>query len=372
MNVGFDISTSFGKGGIQTYLWELLEHMVPLSDRPALTLLTRTRRMNVALERLGGHPGWQQIGGMPHPLMLGRRLRWVTELYKDRIWRSQRGTLDLVHFHEVGVARSITTPYVVTVHDLFPMQEEIPVPANMRAKWTQQAERVIPAAQRVIVPSEYVRTTIAERFPSVTERIRVTPLAASDRFSQSTLGRPLAHPYVLWIGRIDPRKNLTRILEAWRGLPAAIRSSHRCVLIGPWDPAQVAREHPDLAALLSLEGLEFRQHVSEEEHRQWLTHADALVFPSLAEGFGLPIVEAMRCGCPVLTSSVTSMPEVAGDAAILVDPTSVDEIREGLERLCMDAELRTRLKERGQQQAERFSWERTARQTVDVYNEVLA
>lgn len=371
MKVGFDVSTAFGTGGIQTYLWELLEHIVPIRHRPDLVLLTRTSRMPVALERFGDVPGWQQIGGMPHPLMLGRHFRWLTESYKDLIWRARQREIDLIHFHEVSVARRLSTPMVITVHDLFPMQEEIPVPSGMRVKWTRHAERMIPLASRLIVPSNYVRATLAEHFPEVTDRIRVTPLAASDRFVPSTLERPLEQPYVLWIGRIDPRKNLRRILEAWQGLPNAIRSSHRCVLIGPWKPAEVVREHPDLAELLRLDGLEFRQHVTEAEHRQWLTHADALVFPSLAEGFGLPIVEAMRCGCPVLTSNVTSMPEVAGDAAVLVDPTSVDEIRQGLERLMTDANLRNELRERGSIQARLFSWERTARQTVDVYHEVL-
>jgi len=370
--VGMDLSTIFGRGGIQTYAWELLKHLAPIPDRPDLLILTRKRRIAEIEAAVGSTTGIAIEGAMPHPLALGQALRPVVQAYKSVVWKRYQEMVDLVHFHEVAIQRPTTALQVTTVHDLFPMQPEIPVDQSLRTSWGDMAERVVNAAARVIVPSEYTKGIIGDFFPDALDRVRVTPLAASDRFLPSPLARPIPEPYLVWIGRLDPRKNLKRLLQAWSQIPESLRSTYRLVLIGSWSREEVQRQDPELANLLDLDGVVTKSHITEEEHRQFLTHADALVFPSIAEGFGLPAIEAMKCGAPVLTSNTTSLPEVVGDAAILVDPASVQQIQEGMERLMTDAALRDELRGRGLRQAELFTWERTARQTLDVYREVLA
>ena len=320
--VGMDLSTIFGTGGIQTYAWELLAHMVPLEQRPDLYLLTRSNRIEQVRAVTGTTPSVTIHGGMPHPLALGTALRGLTQAYKGLLWRKHRSSVDLVHFHEVSIYQPTAGRHVTTVHDLFPLQEEVPVPPVMRKQWVGMAMEVLQSAERILVPSSYTKSVIRQVLPEVEERVRVTPLAASDRFLPSDQGRPIAEPYLVWIGRLDPRKNLRRILQSWQSVSAAARGGAKLVLIGHWHQQEVDAFDPEVARLLAAEGVEIRNRISEEEHRQLLTHAHGLVFPSIAEGFGLPAVEAMKCGCPVLSSNTTSLPEVVGRCS---DPGRPDE-----------------------------------------------
>ncbi|HEX2770020.1 MAG TPA: glycosyltransferase family 1 protein [Geobacteraceae bacterium] len=171
--------------------------------------------------------------------------------------------------------------------------------------------------------------------------------------------------YLLYVGDVDWRKNLARVLEAF----ATTSPSIRLVLAG-----KKARDYPPLLDQIRVLGLEKRViltgFVPDEALPFLYGHAQALVFPSLYEGFGLPIVEAMACGCPVITSSVSSMPEVAGDAALLVDPKSVAEIAAALKLIVEDQALRERLRDDGIRQAARFSWEQHVTEVLAVLRKV--
>ncbi|MCJ7832186.1 MAG: glycosyltransferase family 4 protein, partial [Actinobacteria bacterium] len=176
-------------------------------------------------------------------------------------------------------------------------------------------------------------------------------------------------PYQLFVGGLEPRKNLRMLLRAFSHLPADIRPT--LVLAGApvhWIPggpeimASAMRALPsDVKDKVVLTG-----YVTEAQKVALLTGAEALVYPSVYEGFGMPVLEAMGCGTPVLTSNLSSLPEVAGEDAVLVDPYETSSIADGMQRLLTDDDLRRRLGQAGSARAARFSWEETARRTAAV------
>jgi glycosyltransferase involved in cell wall biosynthesis len=176
--------------------------------------------------------------------------------------------------------------------------------------------------------------------------------------------------YLLYVGTLQPRKNLARVVEAFRRLVAAGRSSGvQLVLAG-----KKGWLYEDLFALVRESGLEdrvlFPGYIEDADLAQLMSGAIAFVFPSLYEGFGMPVLEAQACGAAVMTGKNSSLPEVAGDAALLVDPLDVDAIAEAMQRLVDDEDLRQELVRRGYENVKRFSWEKCARETLAVLESV--
>jgi len=178
---------------------------------------------------------------------------------------------------------------------------------------------------------------------------------------------PRGNPYFLYVGNLEPRKNLERLIEAFAQMPS---KEHELVVIGNnWYRGSVAEAK---ARALRLEHrIRFMGYVPRADLPGWYSNATAFIYPSLLEGFGLPVVEAMACGVPVITSNTSSMSEIAGDSALLINPHSVAEIAEAMSRLAEDDGLRRTLSNKGLTKAAAYSWEKTARLTLDVYDEAL-
>jgi glycosyltransferase involved in cell wall biosynthesis len=173
---------------------------------------------------------------------------------------------------------------------------------------------------------------------------------------------------VLAVGNLEPRKNLVRLVRAYAALRQSGAISHQLVIVGQahWQGSVVSRE----AKELGLAGeVVFTGYVPTDDLVALYNAATTFVYPSLYEGFGLPILEAMSCGTPVITSNVASMPEVAGEAALLINPRSVEDLAQALGRVLADETLRYELEEKGLHQASQFSWEQTARLTLQAYEE---
>jgi alpha-1,3-rhamnosyl/mannosyltransferase len=203
----------------------------------------------------------------------------------------------------------------------------------------------------------------------VAERSHVVPEAADARFSTRVEPARLDKPYVLAAGTLEPRKNLVRLIEAWAALPEAVRSRHVLALVGPtgWDveaTLAAARAHSDDVRLLG--------YVGDDELVALYAGAAAFAYPSLYEGFGLPVLEAMAAGAPVVTSTASSLPEVAGDAALLVDPHDVRALRDALVAVLTDEGRATALRAAGRERAAAFSWERAAVETLAVLRAIQA
>lgn len=368
--VAFDLSKSFGQGGIPIYGRELVRHLLDLSERPDLIVGTRRKHYSATEQLVGGARRLSVRTGLLHPLALGPTAQRLILAYHRAKWLQWSTDFDFVHWFEPGIEFPRDVPYVVTVHDLFPLDQSIPSESQHRRSFARLLPRVVERAQRIIVPSEYVARELIAFDAAVGSRIRVVPMgvSASLRPVQGTTEIP--EPYVVWIGRLDARKNLESMLQAWLQLPAELRETHRFVMIGPWTIEHVQERHPDLAKLLRQANITVVSKISTEEYAHLLTHARAMFFPSLAEGFGLPVIEAMKCGCPVLTASTSSLPEVAGEAAVFVDPRSVASISDGMRTILSDADLRNRLSQQGLEHVRQFSWHATAQKTVEVYREL--
>jgi alpha-1,3-rhamnosyl/mannosyltransferase len=267
----------------------------------------------------------------------------------------------------VGGARS-----VAMVHDLFGLDGRFGAPAGGRLE-----RATLPLAARraagFICNSDATRDDLLSRYPDLAERSVAIPLGVDERFAHATPGdAPARHgldgDYVLAVGTLEPRKNLPRLVEAFLGLPDDLRARHRLAIAGRPGWAD-ARLQELVAANDDIVTLGF---VDDDDLAALYAGAAAFAFPSLAEGFGLPVVEAMAAGTAVVTSDCSSLAEVAGDAARLVDPADTASIRAGLEEVLSDPGLRARLVARGREHAAAFNWERTARETLDYLTSVTS
>jgi glycosyltransferase involved in cell wall biosynthesis len=307
------------------------------------------------------------------------------------LWRTDRserfrewllGRVDLVHSTTFCAPRLRPgrKRLVVTIYDLsFVSHPEFHLPANV-AHCLAGTRLAIERADRLIAISESTRRGLVELMGADPERVAVTPLAADPALGRVADAAELARVrrrydlperFVLFLGAMEPRKNLARLLEAFAALKPAVRRETGLVVAGApgWlnDSIQARLAELGLERQVRLAG-----YVDAGDVAALYSLATVFAYPSLWEGFGLPVVEAMACGAPVLTSDVSSMPEVAGDAAVLVDPTDVEAIADGLTRLLDDAALREDLAARGRRRAASYSWERCARETLAVYRSVLA
>lgn len=312
-------------------------------------------------------------------------------IFKRRFWEQVAPFLvdryDLLHFPYDSCVAWKRGTFVVTVHDVKPLLFDAVRPrpsvnrliegALVRDKWAR--------IDHVLTVSQCSRRDIVERLGVPAQRITVVyPGVELERFRPIIPDETTSHPsvphavgqdgeqgrpYVLCVAGADPTKNVETLIEAFSRLPGALRQAHDLVLVGDF------RRRPDLHERVGRVGIEaqtvFTGVVSDDRLIELYQRAALFVFPSRYEGFGLPVLEAMACGCPVITSNVSSLPEVAGDAAVLVDPSDVDGLAHAIERVLSDADLRRDLRGRGLGQAARFSWDRTARETISVYKRVV-
>ncbi|MDH6147168.1 MULTISPECIES: glycosyltransferase family 4 protein [Paraburkholderia] len=271
-------------------------------------------------------------------------------------------------------------PTVITAHDVswvrYPEYHPAPRLALLRANFPRALER----ADRVIVVSDFVRDELQACFPVASDKIKVVQNGVSTRFqphssdtTRDVLNRHgLVHgQYFAAVGTLEPRKNLHTALAAHARLPAAVRRRFPLTLIGVdgWltDSLDVAIEPGLREGTVRKLG-----YVSDDEIPLLTAGALAIVYPSVYEGFGLPVVEAMASGVPVLCSTAQALREVAGDACIMRDPADVDGFTEAMQALLDDGALRDRLIAAGSTRARCFSWQRTADETLAVYRQIVA
>ncbi|HEX8863593.1 MAG TPA: glycosyltransferase family 1 protein [Actinomycetes bacterium] len=294
---------------------------------------------------------------------------WV-QLRRPRLPARLTAELDLVHATSAAIPPARGRPLVATIHDvafrLFPEA----YPASGRDFHERAARIAVAEAARVLVPSAATARDLADLYGLEPGRVTVTPLgadppAAVDPAAARALLERLGvrGPFLLAVGTLEPRKNLARLVAAFAEAAAEL-PSHHLVVVGPagWGDALDGPTPPRVA----LAG-----RVPDEVLAGLYASADGLAYPSLYEGFGLPVLEAMARGLPVLTSDRSSLPEVAGGAALLVDPTDVPAIAKGLVELVADSGLRERLAAGGRRRAAAFTWRATAEATWSAYQEAL-
>ncbi|MCS7024257.1 MAG: glycosyltransferase family 4 protein [Bryobacteraceae bacterium] len=251
---------------------------------------------------------------------------------------------------------------------------EMHTAANVQADaWF--AERILKKADGLIAISESTRQDAIELLGIPEEKIETVPCGVSEAYFHVPVADvlevkelyQLSKPYALSVGTVEPRKNLDRLLDAWLGLEPDLRQHHELVLAGPpgWKSENTLRRIAGAP-----EGVRYLGYVPEQFLPALTAGAVLLAYPSLYEGFGLPLAQAMAAGVATITSNVSSMPEVAGDGAVLVDPFSVTEIRTALTRLLENPTLRERLAARGRERAQNYRWQRVARRSLLFFERI--
>ena len=284
----------------------------------------------------------------------------------------------VLHVQYTGPLLS-SVPLVVSVHDVSYLEYPRYFTKFRSRQLQLTVKRTVDRAARVLTPSEFSKQAILRHYNLPEDNVVVVPNAVSSRFRQvdraaaraevdRTFGIPW--PYILTVGDLQPRKNHVGLLRAFEDVIGARPNlPHRLVFVGKetWASGEL---HRAVARSTVSERVHFTGFVEDTELLQLYGACDLFAFPSFYEGFGLPILEAMACGRAVICSDTTAMPEVADSAGLLFDPYSTSEIARAMLDVLLDAELRTRLERLGQQRAALFSWQRSARQTLDLYYEV--
>jgi len=366
MRVGVDYRPALvNREGIGRYVRELVRGMIDHNFGGNLGLFGYTlARRRFSLEELG-------LAGTNAELL---RLPWPSRALPWLLARLSKGVDDLVggcevyHHTQYSALPVRAAAEVATIHDcLYLYKNADYVAAEAGERMAAQARELVRRAKRILVPSEFVGAEVVLHFGAWPAQITVTPLGC-DHVARALPpeGFPAARePYVLTVARVDNRKNHVRMLAAFErlvreGLP------QRWIVAGP--PGH-GHEHFEraLSASPARARVQWLRSVPEAELPRLYAQADLLLFASLGEGFGLPPLEAMAAGCPVVTSSNSSLPEVCGDAAWLVEPTDPERIFEAARRLLTEPELAAELRRKGRERARKFTWKECARQTLLAY-----
>src|SRR4029077_20623122 len=298
----------------------------------------------------------------------------------------KRLSCDLVHIpHLFWLPRNLPCPYVLTVHDVLDHMYRARDQSGLkRSLHFYLTHRALKRAARIFAVSNFTQSEVEKLFAIPAARIEVVYNAIDERFLRGHATEAdtqllaeryrVNHPFLLYTGRISPHKNVVRIIEAFSALKAELEKEElfpglKLIIIG-----DELSKHPDLRRTVIRSRMQndvrFMGFVPIEVLRIFYDAAKIFLFPSLYEGFGLPPLEAMAHGTPVVTSNTSSLPEVVGSAAMLVNPENVFEIMRALHRVLVDQQLRERMKERSYQQAAKFSWENSVHRILDVYHQV--
>ncbi|MBN1921069.1 MAG: glycosyltransferase family 4 protein [Anaerolineae bacterium] len=266
-------------------------------------------------------------------------------------------------------------PTLLTFYDLIPIHfpEYSTLKARLLFRWATVL--ALRTARHTLAISEATRRDFLTRFRLQPEQVTAIPLAADPAFTPQPpdavtalrTRRSLPDKFILYLGSNKPHKNLVRLIEAWAIVQAEMPDV-TLVIAGAWLP-----QHPEPRQRAQALGIDGRVcwlgPLPGADLPALYTAADIFVFPSLYEGFGLPVIEAMACGTPVACANTSSLPEVLGDAAVLFDPTQTEAIADALRRVLGDADLRTDLRRQGLAQVAKFSWSQTAQETLVLYRQ---
>lgn len=346
MNLSYSLSRPTGT---TIYALNLLPYLQPLD--PTLLVSQNLSPYSCHLVPTGLTPEQGLKGHL-------RRLVW-TQLQLPRIYQQRRSRLLFSPIPEAPL--NTHCRYIVTVHDLIPLR--FPLRRSpLTTYFRYYIPQVLKQAQHIICDSIATAKDITNFFHIRADKI--TPvLLAHDAKDFCFLDLPTSN-YFLYVGRHDPYKNLHRVIDAFAALPS--NRDWELWIAGPAD----RRYTPVLEAQVMQLGLthqvKFLDYIPYKQLPIVINQAIALVFPTLWEGFGLPVLEAMACGTPVITSNLSSLPEVVGDAALLVDPYKTGEITEAMKAVATDSGLRSHLRTLGLNQASQFSWAKTGQTTVEV------
>jgi glycosyltransferase involved in cell wall biosynthesis len=368
MRIAID-ARKLGDFGIGTYIRNLLIELGRRDHDTEFVVICRAGAPDdgVSLER-----NFRRVDERARPYSVREQVRIPYVLLRERV--------DLVHEPHYVLPPAIRCRSVVTIHDCIHLMFPQYLPNRMASLYARAAMwSATRQASRILTVSEASRHDILRFFDVPPDKVQVVYNAIDERFltppDAATMDQvrqrfQLDRPFVLYVGNIKPHKNVQRLIEAFGRARAETAADLGLVIIG-----DEVSKYPSLRQMVRRHRLDKHVRFLGFQPAPMLASfyrlARAFVFPSLYEGFGLPPLEAMACGTPVVTSNVSSMPEIAGGAALLVDPSSVDEIADGIRRAVTDEALRGDLIARGLARARQFSWADSVAKIHGVYLDVL-
>jgi glycosyltransferase involved in cell wall biosynthesis len=291
-----------------------------------------------------------------------RRIAWEQQALPRLV---KREGLDLLHCPDFSRPLLTSTPVVNTFHDLsYYARGFFSVP---KLAYKRALTRVsVLKSSSLIAVSRFTRDQLVERF--AVDPVKVKVIYSGVEIPAAAPVDPPSQPFVLFVGTLEKRKNVRCLIEAFTKLNKEREMPYRLVLAG-----QQGEDWPEVASALEASSvrrqIEVLGYVSQADIYRLYRSADLLVYPSYYEGFGLPIIEAMACGLPVICSSTTALPEAGGEAAIYFNPQSPDELKQAMQRVLSSTDLRAQMRQKGLQHAARFSWEKCARQHCELYQQ---
>ncbi len=342
---------SVSTGGVRRYTEELSRALAQEFPEDECHLISDQK-----FEFAGTHTDNLIVGaGRPNNVL--ERRWWLFGAQREM----SRRNIDVFHGTDFSVPYFAARPSVMTLHDLSPWMDR---------SWHHGADRVrrrapflirLGRAAMIVTPSEAVRKQAIARFRIHPDRVTAIPEAAPCWMHPESPAHPTTGPYFLYVGTLEPRKNIARLIEAWR----KVRERHPVSLV------IAGRRREDFPALPPEPGLQLLGEVPDEQLSALYSGAIAAVYPSLYEGFGLPVLEAMQCGAAVITSRDPAIMEVSAGAAIHVDANGVNAWAAALEALLLRPEELQARRRQSLQRAAAFSWRKTARLTREVYVEAI-
>ena len=371
VRLGIDSRDAFAERprGVGKALSELIHHLIPLITDWQVCLYTNTNRSEntdfaapAQIQRIDirgdRFNAWEQVR-LPVAALTSR--------------------LDLLHCPSQTAPYLAPCPIVLTVHDLIPLRMDDGWSPGEVNRFRKALARSVANARRIIAVSEFTRHDLLCEFRMSEKEIDVIPWGVHSKAHEDipeekwralcqTYG--VRSPFFVAFGGDAPRKNVPRILEAMSIFTRTVSRDVQLALIGvtPYMEKKIEAMTNQLGISNNVVSLGY---LADETVSFLLMKSEALVYASLNEGFGLPILEAMALGAPVITSNVTSMPEIAGDAAILIDPQNAAAVAEAMRECYLNDRLKGDLRARGSRRCEHFTWDRTARETVAVYRQAL-
>jgi len=370
-----------GATGSGQYTHQLVRGLSRLPNGPQLLLFRAENEEDQGRVPDARGEMQERVLGSPVPLTRNLFKVWFEQVALPRACRNEG--VDLVHVPYFAPPLVAGTKAVVTIHDLIPLV----LPAYRESAWVRLYTRLVTAGARraaaIVTDSRSSRDDILHLLGVPSSRVHLVHLAADEAFRPVADGKQvervrerygLPRQYVLYLGGFDQRKNLGTLLAAYATLGKDVSGRAKLVIAGQL-PSRDTDFFPDPRRQVQTHGLGdrviFLGWVPEEDKPALYSGATLFVYPSLYEGFGLPVLEAMCCGTAVIASNSASLPEIAGNAAVLFDPHDVEGLAEAINALLQHPDRRERLAAKGLDRARFFSWEKTVAQTIEVYESVI-
>ncbi len=370
MRIGLDIrNLVFSRAGISKYTKNLIESLAEVDRQNEYTLFCNTK----------SRCDWSKYGNIQEKVIRLPNLgRFTEKFWEEILLPRELKNIDIFHSPRFMLPRRKPCKFIDTIHDLTFKKFPRLFTKDTFTYVNNWVELAVKSADKIIAVSDNTKKDLIDLFNAPEEKIEVIyegveeiyrPLKLESSLRGIKDKYNLPEKFILFVGTIEPRKNLKKLIEAFGEFKKSGPAEHKLVIAGGrgWQYEDIFKAVGKLG--LSKEII-FPDYIPERDLPLIYNAADLFVYPSLYEGFGLPVLEAMACGVAVITSNVSSLPEVAGDAAVLVDPDDTRAIAEAMENVLQDNDLKRKMIENGLKRAAMFSWQEMAKKTLEVYSQV--